>query len=60
MTGVLTVPSANSAGNYPACCNPGGDMISLLLNAGTERLQRRRPTPWVRRPLLRRSAFRWT
>jgi hypothetical protein len=33
-TGVLTVPSANSAGNYPVCCNPGGDTISLLLHTG--------------------------
>ena len=23
-----------TAGNYPTCCNPGGDTISLLLNAG--------------------------
>jgi hypothetical protein len=26
--------SANTAGNYPMCCNPGGDTISLLLNTG--------------------------
>ena len=26
--------SANTAGNYPVCCNPGGDTIGLLLNAG--------------------------
>ena len=26
--------SANTAGNYPVCCNPGGDTISLLVNAG--------------------------
>jgi hypothetical protein len=43
MTGVLTVPSANSAGNYPVCSNPGGDTISLSLNTGNERLRRRRP-----------------
>ena len=34
MTGVLPVLSANSAGNYLVCCNPGGDTISLLLNTG--------------------------
>jgi hypothetical protein len=26
--------SANTAGNYPVCCNPGGDTIGLLLNTG--------------------------
>jgi len=26
--------SANTAGNYPVCCNPGGDTISVLLNTG--------------------------
>ena len=32
--GLLDLLSANTAGNYPTCCNPGGDTISLLLNAG--------------------------
>jgi len=26
--------SANTGGNYPTCCNPGGDTISVLLNSG--------------------------
>jgi hypothetical protein len=32
--GLPDLLSANTAGNYPICCNPGGDTISLLLNAG--------------------------
>ena len=32
--GLADLLSANTAGNYPVCCNPGGDTISLLLNAG--------------------------
>jgi NPCBM/NEW2 domain/FG-GAP-like repeat len=32
--GLADLLSANSAGNYPVCCNPGGDTISLLLNTG--------------------------
>ena len=32
--GLPDLLSANTAGNYPVCCNPGGDTISLLLNAG--------------------------
>ena len=32
--GLLDLLSANTAGNYPVCCNPGGDSISLLVNAG--------------------------
>ena len=32
--GLADLLSANTAGNYPTCCNPGGDTISLLLNAG--------------------------
>jgi glucose/arabinose dehydrogenase len=33
--GLLDVISANTAGNYPTCCNPGGDTLSLHLNNGT-------------------------
>jgi hypothetical protein len=33
--GLLDLLSANTAGNYPVCCNPGGDTISLLLNTGS-------------------------
>ena len=33
--GLLDLLSANTAGNYPICCNPGGDTISLLLNGGS-------------------------
>jgi hypothetical protein len=33
--GLLDLLSANTAGNYPVCCNPGGDTISLLLNGGS-------------------------
>jgi len=32
--GLLDLLSANTAGNYPVCCNPGGDTISVLLNTG--------------------------
>ncbi len=32
--GLADLLSANTAGNYPTCCNPGGDTISVLLNAG--------------------------
>jgi hypothetical protein len=33
--GLRDLVSANSAGNYPVCCNnPGGNTISLLLNTG--------------------------
>jgi chitodextrinase len=32
--GLADLLLANTAGNYPTCCNPGGDTISLLLNAG--------------------------
>ena len=32
--GLPDLLSANAAGNYPVCCNPGGDTISLLLNTG--------------------------
>jgi hypothetical protein len=35
--------SANTAGNYPVCCNPGGDTISLLLNAGNGTFQTAQP-----------------
>jgi hypothetical protein len=33
--GLPDLLSANSAGNYPVCCNPGGDTMSLLLNTGS-------------------------
>jgi chitodextrinase len=33
--GLPDLMSANTAGNYPTCCNPGGDTISLLINAGS-------------------------
>jgi hypothetical protein len=26
--------TANTAGSYPNCCQPGGDTVSLLLNVG--------------------------
>lgn len=32
--GLADLVSANSAGNYPVCCNPGGNTLSLLLNTG--------------------------
>jgi glucose/arabinose dehydrogenase len=32
--GLADLLSANTAGNYPTCCNPGGDTLSLLINAG--------------------------
>ena len=33
--GLADLLSANTAGNYPTCCKPGGDTISLLLNVGS-------------------------
>jgi glucose/arabinose dehydrogenase len=30
----LDLISANTAGNYPTCCNPGGDTVSVLLGRG--------------------------
>jgi glucose/arabinose dehydrogenase/chitodextrinase len=32
--GSLDVLTANTAGNYPTCCNPGGDTITLLAGNG--------------------------
>ena len=29
------VLTANTAGNYPVCCNPGGNQLSVLLGSGT-------------------------
>ena len=33
--GLADLLSANTAGNYPVCCNPGGDTIGLLVNTGS-------------------------
>jgi NPCBM/NEW2 domain/FG-GAP-like repeat len=32
--GLADLLSANTAGNYPVCCHPGGDTISVLMNLG--------------------------
>lgn len=32
--GHVDVVTANTAGNYPTCCNPGGDTVSLLRGTG--------------------------
>ena len=29
------VLAADTAGNYPVCCNPGGNQVSVLLGSGT-------------------------
>ncbi len=33
--GKLDILAADTAGNYPVCCKPGGDQMSLLLGTGT-------------------------
>jgi len=38
------VITADTAGNYPTCCHPGGDLISVLLGSGTGTLGP--PTPF--------------
>ena len=41
------VLAADTAGNYPVCCNPGGNQVSILLGSGTGTLSA--PTSFTRR-----------